>query len=61
MDWFRLPTDQELYFTDVIFPHIAKYDFDEENHAVILEWRAGTPEEVKKRALKEDNIIVKAK
>lgn len=61
MEWFRLPTDEELYLSDKIYPQIEKLDFDEQNHAVILEWRKDTPSEVKERAKNYDNLIIKAK
>ena len=61
MDCFTLPTDEDLYLTDKVWPNIKRWDYDDEGHFVILEWRPETPEEVKQRAAHDfDNIVVVA-
>lgn len=60
MDVFRLPTDKELYLSDVIWPHIDGWHSDS-NHFVITKWKDGTPDEVKERATSYPTIIVEAK
>lgn len=60
MDVFRLPTDKELYLSDVIWPHIDEWHSDS-NHFVITKWKDGTPDEVKERSTSYPTIIVEAK
>lgn len=61
MEQLRTLTPDEIYLADVIFPHIKKFDFDKNHHGVILEWRPGTSDEIKRKAKHYENIIVKAK
>lgn len=62
MDWFELPTDEDLYLTRKIWPNIKDWDYDDDGHFVILEWNPETSEEVKQRAAHDfDNIVVIAK
>lgn len=60
MEQLRTLTPDEIYLADVIYPQIKKFDFDENHHGVILEWREGTPNEIKERAKRYKDITVKA-
>lgn len=61
MEWFELPTDKDLFLTEVVWPNIKNWDYDNEGHFVIREWSPGTPDKVKEKVEHDyDDIVVAA-